>query len=188
MERKRFGVTGLLLVVLVVIFVGHLAGNMRRSGDIPYSQMRALFTEGKVQSFAIDNERLTAALRDGTTATCELYSFDAFYEDLNDLVVAQREAGIIEAYDYHADHSTNWVQVLLPYVLGALAFILLLNFMNRMAGGGPAANDKMARFGEARTQSLPTGSKKVTFQDVAGADEEKEELEEIVQFLRDPEK
>lgn len=188
MERKRFGVTGLLLVVLVVIFVGHLAGNMRRSGDIPYSQMRALFTEEKVQSFAIDNERLTAALRDGTTATCELYSFDAFYEDLNDLVVAQSEAGIIEAYDYHADHSTNWVQVLLPYVLGALAFILLLNFMNRMAGGGPAANDKMARFGEARTQSLPTGSKKVTFQDVAGADEEKEELEEIVQFLRDPEK
>ena len=188
MERKRFGVTGLLLVVLVVIFVGHMAGNMRRSGDIPYSQMRALFTEEKVQSFAIDNERLTAALRDGTTATCELYSFDAFYEDLNDLVVAQSEAGTIEAYDYHADHSTNWVQVLLPYVLGALAFILLLNFMNRMAGGGPAANDKMARFGEARTQSQPTGSKKVTFQDVAGADEEKEELEEIVQFLREPEK
>ena len=100
-------VTGLLLVVLVVIFVGHLAGNMRRSGDIPYSQMRALFTEEKVQSFAIENERLTASLRDGTTATCELYSFDAFYEDLNDLVVAQREAGIIEAYDSHADHSPN---------------------------------------------------------------------------------
>ncbi len=73
-------------------------------------------------------------------------------------------------------------------MLAALAFILLMNLMNRMAGGGPAANDKMARFGEARTQSLPTGSKKVTFQDVAGADEEKEELEEIVEFLRDPEK
>ena len=188
MEKRRFGVTGLLLVVLVVIFVGYMAGNMRRSGDIPYSQMRALFTEEKVQSFAIEDARLTAALRDGTTATCELYSFDAFYEDLNDLVVEQSEAGIIEAYDYHADHSTNWVQVLLPYVLGVLGFILLLNLMNRMAGGGPAANDKMARFGEARTQSLPTGSKRVTFKDVAGADEEKEELEEIVQFLRDPEK
>ena len=188
MERRRFGATGLLLVVLVVVFVGYLAGNMRRAGDISYSQLRSLFTEEKVQSFAIENERLTASLRDGTTATCELYSFETFYEDLNDLVVEQNKAGIIEAYDYHADHSTNWVEVLLPYVLAIMGFILLLNLMNRMNGGGAAANDKMARFGEARTQSLPTGSKKVTFQDVAGADEEKEELEEIVQFLRDPEK
>jgi cell division protease FtsH len=188
LERRRFGATGLLLVVLVVVFVGYLAGNMRRAGDISYSQLRSLFTEEKVQSFAIENERLTASLRDGTTATCELYSFETFYEDLNDLVVEQNKAGIIEAYDYHADHSTNWVQVLLPYVLAIMGFILLLNLMNRMNGGGAAANDKMARFGEARTQSLPTGSKKVTFQDVAGADEEKEELEEIVQFLRDPEK
>jgi cell division protease FtsH len=180
LERRRFGATGLLLVVLVVVFVGYLAGNMRRAGDISYSQLRSLFTEEKVQSFAIENERLTA--------TCELYSFETFYEDLNDLVVEQNKAGIIEAYDYHADHSTNWVQVLLPYVLAIMGFILLLNLMNRMNGGGAAANDKMARFGEARTQSLPTGSKKVTFQDVAGADEEKEELEEIVQFLRDPEK
>ena len=129
MERRRFGVTGLLLVVLVVIFVGYLSGNMRRSGDIPYSQMRAMFTEEKVQSFVVNGERLTASLRDGTTAACELYSFEAFYDDLNELVVQQNKAGIIEAYDYYADHSTNWVQVLLPYVLGVLGFILLLNLM-----------------------------------------------------------
>ena len=63
MERRRFGATGLLLVVLVVVFVGYLAGNMRRSGDIAYSQLRSLFMEEYVQSFAIENERLTASLR-----------------------------------------------------------------------------------------------------------------------------
>ena len=123
MERRRFGATGLLLVVLVVVFVGYLAGNMRRAGDISYSQLRSLFTEEKVQSFAIENERLTASLRDGTTATCELYSFETFYEDLNDLVVEQNKAGIIEAYDYHADHSTNWVQVI--YALSDFLIMIL---------------------------------------------------------------
>ena len=71
-------------------------------------------------------------------------------------------------------------------MLAFLGFILLMNLMNRMAGGGAGAQDKLSRFGEAKV-STP-GEKKVTFQDVAGADEEKEELREIVEFLREPQK
>ncbi|MBQ9392752.1 MAG: AAA family ATPase, partial [Oscillospiraceae bacterium] len=150
--------------------------------------MRELFLSEQVEEFTIADTRLTATLHSGDKATCELYDFALFYVDLNDEVVRQKAAGVITKYDYHADHSPNWLQLLLPYVLAGLGFFLLLSFISRMGSAGAAGNDKMARFGEAKVQELPGGKNRVRFCDVAGADEEKEELEEIVDFLRDPQK
>ena len=84
-------------------------------------------------------------------------------------MVQQYEKGIITSYNYPA-RSTNWLQLLLPYVLAVMAFILLMNLMTRMNGGAGGVSDKMAHFGEARVSSIPEGYKKVTFTDVAGAD------------------
>ena len=186
MER-RFNFRSLILLVLCLLVVMYLARSMTRQGDITYGEMRQLFVNEKVQSFAINDTRLTATLADKTTVTCQLYSFDLFFDDLNDLVVQQYETGIITSYNYPA-RSTNWLQLLLPYALAVMAFILLMNLMTRMNGGAGGVSDKMAHFGEARVSSIPEGDKKVTFKDVAGADEEKEELQEIVEFLRDPDK
>ena len=174
------------MVILAVCVVTYVVSTMRTAGDIPYSELRQYFLEEKVQEFSISDTRITAKLKGGSTVTSDLYDFDLFYQDLNELVQKQYDSGIITAYNYHADHSTNWLQLLLPYVLAFLGFILLMNLMNRMAGGGAGAQDKLSRFGEAKV-STP-GEKKVTFQDVAGADEEKEELREIVEFLREPQK
>ncbi|MEI3142088.1 MAG: ATP-dependent zinc metalloprotease FtsH [Oscillospiraceae bacterium] len=174
------------MVILAVCVVAYVLSTMRTAGDIPYSELRQYFLEEKVQEFSISDTRITAKLKGGSTVTSDLYDFDLFYQDLNELVQKQYDSGIITAYNYHADHSTNWLQLLLPYVLAFLGFILLMNLMNRMAGGGAGAQDKLSRFGEAKV-STP-GEKKVTFQDVAGADEEKEELREIVEFLREPQK
>ncbi len=187
MDRK-FNFRSLFLLVLCLLVVMYLARSMTRQGDITYGEMRQLFVDEKVQSFAINDTRLTATLADKTSVTCQLYSFDLFFNDLNDLVVQQYEKGIITSYNYPT-RSTNWLQILLPYVLAVMAFILLMNLMTRMNGGGAGGvSDKMAHFGEARVSSIPEGDKKVTFKDVAGADEEKEELQEIVEFLRDPDK
>ena len=185
-ERRRIGFGTILMVILAVCVVAYVVSTMRTAGDIPYSELRQYFLEEKVQEFSISDTRITAKLKGGSTVTSDLYDFDLFYQDLNELVQKQYDSGIITAYNYHADHSTNWLQLLLPYVLAFLGFILLMNLMNRMAGGGAGAQDKLSRFGEAKV-STP-GEKKVTFQDVAGADEEKEELREIVEFLREPQK
>ena len=186
MDRK-FNFRSLFLLVLCLLVVMYLARSMTRQGDITSGEMRQLFVDEKVQSFAINDTRLTATLADKTSVTCQLYSFDLFFNDLNDLVVQQYEKGIITSYNYPT-RSTNWLQILLPYVLAVMAFILLMNLMTRMNGGAGGVSDKMAHFGEARVSSIPEGDKKVTFKDVAGADEEKEELQEIVEFLRDPDK
>ena len=188
MEPKRINFRSIFFLVICLLLVLYLARSMTRQGDIPYSEMRQLFVQEKVQSFTINGTRLTATLKDQTTAACQLRNFDLFYDDLNNLVVEQYAKGIITSYDYPYASSTNWLQVLLPYVLAAMAFIVLMNLMTRMNGGAGGVSDKMAHFGEARVNSIPEGDKKVTFRDVAGADEEKEELQEIVEFLRDPEK
>ena len=186
---RRISFRPLIFLVLCLLVVMYLARTMSRQGDITYSAMRENFVQEKVQSFTVSDSRLTATLKDQTTVTCPIRDFTLFYDDLNDLVVEQYSKGIITQYDYPAAPGTNWLQVLLPYVLAIMAFILLMNLMTRMNGSGAGGvSDKMAHFGEARVSSIPEGDKKVTFKDVAGADEEKEELQEIVEFLRDPEK
>ena len=186
---RRISFRPLIFLVLCLLVVMYLARTMSRQGDITYSAMRENFVQEKVQSFTVSDSRLTATLKDQTTVTCPIRDFTLFYDDLNDLVVEQYSKGIITQYDYPAAPGTNWLQVLLPYVLAIMAFILLMNLMTRMNGSGAGGvSDKMAHFGEARVSSIPEGDKKVTFKDVAGADEEKEELQEIVDFLRDPEK
>ena len=186
---RRISFRPLIFLVLCLLVVMYLARTMSRQGDITYSAMRENFVQEKVQSFTVSDSRLTATLKDQTTVTCPIRDFTLFYDDLNDLVVEQYSKGIITQYDYPAAPGTNWLQVLLPYVLAIMAFILLMNLMTRMNGSGAGGvSDKMAHFGEARVSSIPEGDKKVTFKDVAGADEEKEVLQEIVEFLRDPEK
>ena len=184
-EKRRINPVRILIVFLAVMIVMNLISTMRAANNITYYELRQLFAQEKVEEFSITETRLTAKLKDGSQATCDLYDFDLFYDDMNELVQQQAAAGIIKNYDYWADHSTNWLETLLPYVVMIVGFFLLYGLLVRMNGGG-AGQDRMARFGEARVQEGQKSAK--TFTDVAGADEEKEELREIVEFLRDPQK
>ncbi len=161
-----------------------------RAAQPSYAEIKELFEQEKVKSFAVADTTLTLTLREpvngSATVTKDLYDFDLFYADLNDLIVAQHEAGIIEDYDYHANHSPNYIAMFLPYVIAILGIFAIWYFLTMRGSGSGGGN--MAKFGSAAVRSAKDNKRPTTFADVAGADEEKEELQEIVEFLREPKK
>ena len=194
---KRFSPRDLalyLLLLLLTLFAVNTLQQMNRANDPSYSQIRTLFEQEKVKNFSVKDNVLTMTVRgegdQTSTVTYELSNFYVFYNDLHELIDQQRSEGIIEDYDYPMGVQGSWWYQYLPYllvilVMAGLAYMLFLRqSAANGGGGGPGPN----RFGHARTRTLADQGKKVTFNDVAGADEEKEELQEIVEFLRDPQR
>ena len=185
MRKPR--ITSLIFYVLIMVLLFSSISTLLGGGKletVTYAEARTLFEEEQVASFQLKDDVLTLTLQDESQVQCQLGSFDAFYNDLHELIDEQQEAGILTAYDYLPDSKPTLLQELLPYllVIGA-AFLIMLFFMNRMGGGNNAP-----KFNKANARVADKSKNRVTFADVAGAEEEKLELAEIVDFLRDPQK
>ncbi len=182
-----------LMLILLMVFAVTTLQRMDQSRDPTYGQVRTLFEQERVQSFSLEGNNLTLEVRGEGDATSTLHyevaNLYIFYNDLHELIDQQRASGVLVDCDYKPGIESSWWFGLLPYliiilVVGAFWYMMYLRQANASSGGGPGPS----RFGHARTRTLADQGKKVTFNDVAGADEEKEELQEIVEFLRDPQK
>ena len=175
-------------VIAVIIFtVSGLLGS-GGSDKVTYATVVSYFKNEQVKEFKVTkNDVITMLLDDGKTVSYRLKDVDYFREDLGELILEQSEKGIIENYEYEPETVWPWWVSLLPYVVLIVVVVAMWFYMlNQMTGKG----GKMNSFGKARVKSSADTNEKdrVTFKDVAGADEEKEELAEIVEFLKDPQK
>ena len=154
---------------------------------IPYSEVLDQFRNEKVSSFTLEGSTLTLRLRGENGAeksvTASIGDTELFHKDLDELIADQYASGVLTSYNYLPAPGTPWYRAALPYVVvGVILLVVFFVLMGR-ANGGPSA---MAQFTRANAHFGLSGKEKVTFADVAGADEEKSELQQIVDFLRNP--
>ena len=187
--KNRRPLSMIIYLVILFVFFSFLSGIFTQSGNsIPYSKVVELFEEEQVRSFLVQGNSLTLNLYNPyngkTTVSTTLADPDSFREDLNPLFEQQREADILQSYDFVAVSDSSPFDLVFPLlIVGLVLLFVWALMMGRMNAGNPMQN-----FGKARTVLGVPDGKKVTFDDVAGADEEKAELQEVVDFLRDPAK
>ena len=190
-QASRF--RGILLygiVILLLLWSFSAFSGARREGYVTYSQMVEYFEDEQVTQFTVgEDDVVTLTLADGSVRYHALASLELFHADLGDLIQTQREAGTLTYYEYQQKTELpQWALVVLPAVV-SVVLVMIIWWMMAMRqqnaqGGGQGG---MSRFGQARVVSGQERST-VTFADVAGADEEKAELQELVDFLRNPQK
>ena len=178
-----------LLIVIMMAVIFTMTGEKDTNKIKNYSDLVDLFTEEKVQSFRTEGSTIILEVRTGDAIApteemkYDLYSFGVFYEDFKDIIKSQYESGVLEQYDYDEGFVAPWWASMIPYVLVMVGVMALWYVMMNKAGGGAGG---IAKFSKARTRLGSDEKNKKTFADVAGCDEEKEELSEIVDFLKNP--
>ena len=189
--RTRSIITVVLYVGILALLLSWMLGAFNGvSHDLSYSQIVDLFEEEQVKSFVVKDKTITLELHNpyqgSTKLTCNMADAESFRQEMWSLLQAQTASGVLESYDFKPAKEWSPFSLVLPLLL--VGAILLLAWFILMGRANSNANNQMGNFGKARTLLGVPDGKKVTFEDVAGADEEKQELQEVVDFLRDPNK
>ncbi len=188
MKNRKLTTIIIYVAVLALAFSVMLGLFGTKDDNIPYSRVIAMFRQEQVKSFVVEGDYIRLQLREEyngkTTVTTKLADPEGFRQDMWETLQSQLESGMLENFNFVAGEKMSpwdfFLPVLLAGILVLLVWALLMSRANQ--------NNPMANFGKARTGHGQTGGKKITFDDVAGVDEEKAELQEVVDFLRNPKK
>ena len=189
MKRTRW-IPLIVYAALLVAFLGWISNLFTTSQDtLPYSKVVELFNKEQVRQFVVQDQTITMQLNKPyngqTTITAPLADPESFRQEMHETFAEQTASGVLEIYNFVPDKGFSPYTLILPLlVVGLVILFVWALLMGRMSSAGNPMNG----FSKARTVLGVPGDKKVTFDDVAGADEEKEELQEIVDFLKNPEK
>ena len=188
MRKNRFLplVIYLLLLVLAFSWIINIFG--KSANALPYSQIVSMIEKGEVKSFVVADQTITLELHQElngkTTVASYLADPDGFRTQMWDTLQAQLANGTLEGFDFLPQETFKPMDLVLPLLLAGAVLLVIYFFMMTRASN----NNNLNNFGKARTVMGVPNNKKVTFEDVAGADEEKAELQEVVDFLRNPQK
>ena len=205
MKNNGYGKMIILSIIffVAIIFLADslLLGNTKQE-EIEYSQVVQKFQKEEIKRYYVDNTgKLYLSANEAESEKLDLNSFEfvhkladieQFRADLGELIIAQTQGEILKEYDYEAPEQITWWSAFLPYliviIILVVIFWLFIARTSKNGSGGGMGLGKMNSFSKARTKLGSDEKVKVLFSDVAGADEEKEELQEVVEFLRNPEK
>ena len=186
MDKKKRGIGGfstfiiILFVIGLYIFVGEFAANQQA---YTYEKFIVALENGEVNSVVIHQDKavptgtLSLTLRDGSVKNVNV-------TDVNEAQDLLEESGITQITVKEVPEDSIFLTSILPALITAAALVFIFLMMNRPTG----ANAKAMNFGRSRAKMINPAEKNITFANVAGLHEEKEELEEIVDFLRSPKK
>ena len=186
-NRKKFSII-LYVAILALAFSWMLGLFGGKTDDISYSRIVALFEAKQVKSFVVEGDyiqlKLHTPYNEKSTLTTRLADPEGFRQDMWETLQTQTKEGVLESYDFIAGEKLSPWDFVFPIILAGIAILLVWGLLMGRAN----QNNPMANFGKARVGIGQPGNKKVTFDDVAGVDEEKAELQEVVDFLRNPKK
>jgi cell division protease FtsH len=182
----------IFILIILVATVYLLSSQNVTYTSVSYGDMYKQFEQENVDYFVVENDTVYMTLKTpfngSTEISHELLSYSIFYNDLSDLITEQYEAGIISDYNYAPEWNPWWISIIPYLIIIVIMCVLWFVMINKAGGGAGGGAGGVGRFGKARTRLGSEEKRRVTFADVAGADEEKAELEEIVDFLKAPQK